>query len=125
MGEPFPPSISDQLRRARETNEDLMDEGTARTGPGPESEDKRILDNDPTEYLPIMRHHVHEALWSLNMALSYIQATDLADSYRQGLTVPKESSLARQLERSHTTLAAYLGLLDDEEAEDESVSEDE
>ena len=88
------------------------------------------IKNDPVEYLPVLRHHLHEALWSVNMALSYIQATDLADSYRQGLTVPKESPLARQLERSHITLAGYLGLLDDEEAEDEpdkqgSVSENE
>jgi hypothetical protein len=89
-----------------------------------EIDEKRVTENDPLEYLPILRHHLHEAFWALNMALSYIQATDLADSYRQGLTVPKESQLARQLGRSHTTLAAYLGLLDDEEVEDESVSEE-
>lgn len=89
-----------------------------------EIEDLQVPENDPTEYLPVMRHHLHEVLWSVNMALSYIQATDLADSYRQGLTVPKESPLARQLGRSHTTLSAYLGLLDEEDEGDESVPED-
>jgi len=90
-------------------------------------EEPQALENDPTEYLPVMRHHLHEALWANNMALSYVQATDLADSYRNGLTMPQQSHLARQLERSQLTLSGYLGLLDDEETEDgqESVSEDE
>ena len=83
------------------------------------------VDNNPVEYLPVMRHHLHEMLWSLNMALGEVQARDLSDSYRQGLTVPKESPLARQLERSHTTLSAYLGLLDEEDEGGESVPEDE
>jgi hypothetical protein len=92
-------------------------------------EEPKLPENDPTEYLPVMRHHLHEALWSVNMALSYIQATDLADSYRRGLTMPQESQLAKQLDRSHMTLAGYLGLLD-EETEDEPdtqgpISEDE
>jgi hypothetical protein len=72
-------------------------------------------DNDPTEYLPVMRHHLHEALWALNMALGYVQAQDLAASYRDGLTIPKNSPLSRSLDRSHTTLLGYLGLLDDDE----------
>jgi hypothetical protein len=87
-------------------------------------EDTKVPDNDPTEYLPVLRHHLHEAFWSLNMALSYIQATDLADSYRRGLSMPQESQLAKQLERSHVTLAGYLGLLDDEEIEDAFVPEE-
>lgn len=87
-------------------------------------EEKRVPENDPTEYLPVMRHHLHEALWALNIALGQQQAFDLAESYRQGLTVPKESPLARQLQRSHTTLSAYLGLLDEPEVEVD-VSEDE
>lgn len=92
----------------------------------PEAEEERsIPENDPTEYLPVMRHHLHETLWSLNMALGEVQARDLSDSYRQGLTVPKESPLARQLERSHTTLSAYLGLLDEEDEGGEIVPEDE
>lgn len=98
-----------------------------------EIEEPKVPENDPTEYLPIMRHHLYEILWSLNMALGEVQARDLSDSYRQGLTVPKESPLARQLERSHTTLSTYLGLLDEEylgllDEEDEggeSVPEDE
>ena len=82
-------------------------------------------DNDPTEYLPVMRHHLHEALWALNMALGYVGAHDLAASYRDGGTM-KNSPLSRSLDRSYTTLAAYLGLLDDEEADDgqEPVSEE-
>jgi hypothetical protein len=83
------------------------------------------IENDPLDLIPILRHHLHETLWSLNMALGEVQARDLADSYRQGLTVPKESPLARQLERSHTTLSAYLGLLDEEDEDGESVPEDE
>lgn len=86
-------------------------------------EQKRVPDNDPTEYLPVMRHHLHESLWSIHMALSHLQALDLAESYRQGQTVPTESPLARQLERSHATLSAYLGLLDEHEGEDD-VSEE-
>jgi hypothetical protein len=93
------------------------------------SDTEVVSENDPTEYLPIMRHHAHEALWALNMALSYIQAIDLADSYRSGLTMPQESHLAKRLERSHATLAAYLGLLDEEgndgSVSEESISEDE
>lgn len=92
-------------------------------GPQPQAKP----DNDPTEYLPVMRHHLHEALWVINMAQGYVGAHDLAASYRDGLTMPKSSPLSRSLDRSHTTLAAYLGLLDDEEADDgqEPVSEDE
>jgi hypothetical protein len=100
----------------------VIEDTIALLDPERQSEEKQLPENDPIEALPILRHHVHEALWALNMALSYIQATDLADSYRQGLTVPKESPLARQLDRSHLTLAGYLGLLDDEEAKDESES---
>lgn len=90
-------------------------------------EEKALPDPDPTEYLPVMRHHLHESLWALNAALGTIQALDLADSYRRGHVVPQDSPLARQLERSQVTLAGYLGLLDDdEEGEDgESVSADE
>lgn len=84
-----------------------------------------ILNNDPTEYLPVMRHHLHEGLWALNMALNYIRATDLADSYRQGSQVPIESSLARSLDRSCGMLSGYLGLSDDGVSDGEIVSEDE
>lgn len=90
-----------------------------------EAEERSIPENDPTEYLPVMRHHLHEMLWSLNMALGEVQARDIADSYRQALTVPKESALARQLGRSCATLSAYLGLLDEEDEDGESVPEDE
>lgn len=89
-----------------------------------ESEES-IPENDPTEYLPVMRHHLHETLWTINMALGNAQALDLADSYRQGLTGTKESPLARQLERSHARLSAYLGLLDEEDEDGQPVSEDE
>jgi hypothetical protein len=119
----WPEPLSDQRRRAREQS-GVIDDVVTMLSPEQQSNEKQPPENDPIEYLPVMRHHLHESLWAMNMALSYIQATDLADSYRQGLTVPKESSLARQLERSHATLSAYLGLLD-EEADDESVSEDE
>lgn len=82
-------------------------------------------ENDPVEYLPILRHHLHEALWALNLALGYVQAKDLAQSYRDGLTAPRSSPLARQLDRTHTTLAAYLGLLDEEDDDGQKlVSED-
>jgi hypothetical protein len=88
-------------------------------------EEKRVPENDPTEYLPVMRHHLHETLWALNVALGNAQAMDLAESYRQGLTMPKESPLARQLERSHMVLSQYLGLLDEEDEDGEPVPEDE
>lgn len=73
------------------------------------------IENDPTEYLPLMRHHVHEAFWALNMALGYVQAEDLAQSYRDGLTVAKNSSLARQLDRAQLTLSGYLGIGEEDE----------
>lgn len=91
----------------------------------PEEDQKNIVENDPTEYLPVMRHHLHEALWALNLALSFAQATDLADSYRKGSNLTQESHLARQLGRSHATLSGYLGLLDDEVSDGEVVSENE
>lgn len=87
-------------------------------------DEKRAPENDPVEYLPVLRHHLHETLWVLNMALSQQQAFDLAESYRQDLTVPKESPLARHLERSHLVLSQYLGLLDEED-EDERVPAEE
>jgi hypothetical protein len=87
---------------------------------------ERKPDNDPVEYLPVMRHHLHEALWALDVALGHAQAQDLAESYRDGLTAPRNSPLSRQLERSHTTLAAYLGLLDEGDDDgQEPVSKDE
>lgn len=87
---------------------------------------EQVPENDPTEYLPVMRHHLHETLWAINMALGEIQARDLADSYRQGLTLPKDSPLARQLERSHVRLSAYLGLRDEEDEDGQQpLSEDE
>lgn len=92
-----------------------------------ESIDEKIniegLENDPIEYLPVMRHHLHEALWTINMALGSIQALDLAESYRCGLTNPQESSLAKQLARSYTTLSGYLGLLDEDNNESLSKNE--
>ncbi len=92
--------------------------------------EKEKPENDPTEYLPVMRHHLHEALWTVNLALGHVEAQDLAASYRDGLTMPKKSALARSLDRTQITLAGYLGLLaeeDDEEDDDgqESVSESE
>jgi hypothetical protein len=127
MGEPFPPSIPDQLRRTRE-----IDESGIESGPQLESQEhaEEVAENqgpeyDPIELVPILRHNLLEALWAMNMALSYIQACDLADSYRSGLTMPQESHLAKRLDRSYTTLADYLGLLDDKEVENESVPEDE
>lgn len=90
------------------------------------STDKVVPENDPTEYLPVMRHHLHETLWGLNVALGHAQALDLAESYRQGLTVPRDSPLARQLGRSHLILSQYLGLLDDGGDENgEPIPEDE
>lgn len=82
----------------------------------------KVPDNDPTEYLPVMRHHLHEIMWALNLALGQVEAGDLADSYRQGLTAPKSSPLARQLGRAQNTVAAYLGL-NDEEGDDELPEE--
>lgn len=94
--------------------------------PEPEQRTEQTQDNDPTEYLPVMRHHLHETLWALNLALGHVEAQDLAASYRDGLTIPKRSPLARTLDRSHTTLEGYLGLLDEDEDDgQEPVSEDE
>jgi len=78
---------------------------------------------DPTEYLPVMRHHLHEALWALNLALGYQEANDLAESYRQGLNNPRKSPLGRVLGRAHDTLAGYLGLNDEPEEADEDAAD--
>lgn len=90
-----------------------------------EEAERQKPENDPTEFLPVMRHHLHESLWALNLALGHVEAQDLAASYRDGLTAPRRSPLARSLDRAHTTLAGYLGLLDEDDDEQESVSEDE
>ncbi len=118
----FPESVPDQLRHARETVEsgprleaqEYAEEVAEKQGPA----------YDPIELVPVLRHNLLEAIWAMNMALSYIQAIDLADSYRSGLTMPQESHLAKRLERSHLTLAGYLGLLDEKD-DDESISEEE
>lgn len=103
-----------------------MNDDEPAEAPDDQLDNKDVPANDPTEYLPVMRHHLHEVLWAVHMALSYIQASDLVDSYRQGQTIPTESPLARQLERSHATLLAYLGLLDQNNGDgrDEPVSEE-
>ena len=94
----------------------------------PQAEATSSLESDAAEYLSVMLYHLNEIYWALSGALGYVQASDLAASYHQGLLTPKESQLAKKLERSHTTLANYLGLstLDnDKEIDDESISEKE
>jgi len=112
--------------------EDTMtDESGIESGPQLEAQEdaeeiaeKQGPEYDPIELVPVLRHNLLEAIWDMNMALSYIQSIDLADSYRSGLTMPQESKLAKRLDRSLTTLAGYLGLPDDEEDKD-VVSEEE
>lgn len=106
---------------------------SAQFGPGEggnygelEPQQQEKPDNDPTEYLPVMRHHLHEALWAINLALGYVSAQDLAASYHEGLTMPKTSPLGRALDRSQITLEGYLGMLDEEDDDgQEPVPEDE
>jgi hypothetical protein len=92
--------------------------------PEQETADDQGVEDDSVEYLSIARYHLNETFWALSNALSYFQATDLAESYRRGLLTPQESKLTKRLERSYTTLAGYLGLLDEED-NNESVSEEE
>lgn len=73
------------------------------------------VENDPTEPLPVLRHHLHEAALALDDAYTMIAAEDVAASIRDGQAVTRPSHLAGRLSRSTTTLAGYLGLRDDEE----------
>jgi hypothetical protein len=93
--------------------------GFADEAPGAQQQPEVPEGHDPTEYLPVMRHHLHEALWALNLALGYIEANDLADSYRAGLQSPRKSPLSRSLSRSHETLTGYLGLRNAPQEEDD------
>lgn len=74
--------------------------------------------DDPTEVLPLLRHHVHEAYYALECALGKAQAEDLVQGYRDGQLNMKSSKLTTQIERAAGRLAGYLGFLD--EVEDES-----
>ena len=78
------------------------------------------VEHDPTEYIPVMRHHLMTLGWALNLALSYQEALDLAESYRAGLSVPKHSPLCRSLQRELDILRGYLGLRDEEESDEDA-----
>jgi hypothetical protein len=99
-------------------SEDVEVEVEVETGNPP------VPENDPTEYIPVMRHHLHEALLALGRARDKQAAEDLADAYRDGQGVWRESALQTYLARSAYRLEGYLGLLDEEDGdEQESVSE--
>ena len=70
---------------------------------------------DPTEYIPVIRHHLHEILLVLADAHTKSQAEDLIEAFRHSQPTSKESALSRRLNRSEVLLASYLGLLDEPE----------
>lgn len=92
--------------------------GFADEAPGAQRQADIPEGHDPTEYIPVMRHHLHAMFWALNLALGTSEAQDLADSYRAGLSAPKKSPLSRSLVQSVGMAEGYLGLRDEPEDED-------
>lgn len=91
-----------------------------------ESLEPEVPDNDPTEYIPVMRHHLHEVVLALTQARDKQAAEDLADAYRDGRSVWHESRIQTTLARSAYRIEGYLGMLDEEgDDEQEPVSEGE
>ncbi len=83
-----------------------------------EREEPTLVDlPDPTEPIPVIRHHLHEALLVLADAQAKSQAEDLIEAFRDGSRTSKQSALSRRLGRSVQILEGYLGYLDDEEEE--------
>jgi len=83
---------------------------------------------DPTEYIPVMRHHLHKALLAVANAYGKSAAEDLANAYRDGKPTWATSKLSDQLEAVTQQLEGYLGLLDEEDEDEqdrETVSENE
>ena len=81
---------------------------------------------DPTEYIPVMRHHLHKALLAVGNAYGKSAAEDLANAYRDGKPTWATSRLSGQLAAATQQLEEYLGLLDEEVDDDrETVSENE
>ena len=74
---------------------------------------------DPTEPIPVIRHHLHEALLCLADLHVKSQAEDLIEAFRNSTPTSRESALTRRLGRSTQTLAGYLGLLDEPEDDEE------
>ncbi len=70
---------------------------------------------DPTEPIPVIRHHLHEALLVLADAQTKSQAEDIAEAVRHSQPTSKESAFSRRLGRSVQMLMGYLGLLDEED----------
>lgn len=93
----------------------------------PQVEEPEVPENDPTEYIPVMRHHLHEMLMAVEVARGRAQAEDLADAYRHGEGAWRTSKMTGQLTRASDKLRGYLGLLDygDEDAPRDAVSENE
>lgn len=72
---------------------------------------------EPTDVIPVIRHHLHETLLAVERAYGKSAAEDLVDNYR-GYSMAKPlhgSDLSRTLERVALRLQGYLGLLDDPE----------
>lgn len=86
-----------------------------------EAQNEPLKGDDPTEHLPVMRHHLHEALMAVDNAYMKSSAEDIVDAYRNGAPVSRSSKLTEQLMRTSTLLAGYLGLLDDPEENDEET----
>ena len=95
-----------------------MAESRPRTADDQFSEEVENNLPDPTEPIPVIRHHLHEALLVLADVQTKSQAEDIGEAVRLGQPTSKESPLSRRLGRSVQMLAGYLGLLDDE-SEDE------
>jgi hypothetical protein len=76
---------------------------------------------DPVEPIPVIRHHLHEALLVLADAHTKSQAEDLIEAFRNSSPTSKESALSRRLGRSVQMLAGYLGLLDEEPEDDDGM----
>jgi hypothetical protein len=94
-----------------------------------ETEETGVPDWDPTEYIPVMRHHLHDTLLSIHNALGKQSAEDIAEAYRDRREVSRTSKLSEQLMRVANRLEGYLGFLDEEDEDErqdrDSISEDE
>ncbi len=76
----------------------------------------------PTDYLPVMRHHLALAWLALTDAARYFAAQDLLDTIKLG-RYTTASPLSGQLQRAAEAIGAYVQT--DEEEQDEQLPEQE
>lgn len=68
----------------------------------------------PTDVVGVLRVHLEEAAQALEWAYGHFAALDLAEGYRQGKPSLRHSRATAMMEKSKTTVDAYLAPREEE-----------